>query len=86
LVPEYQDTEPGIIQIASRSISTLLKSGGINDIAVLKDQAVEADFEVKVISVPKSFDVPSEELFDEAYMRALFDVGLEMGRSGIPWE
>ncbi|MBY8976679.1 patatin-like phospholipase family protein [Rhodobacteraceae bacterium NNCM2] len=85
LVPEYAETEPGLLQIASRSVSTLLKSGGINDIAVLKQQATDSDFKTFVIAVPDSFDVPSEELFDEKYMRALFDVGYEMGLNGIPW-
>lgn len=86
LSPEFSPTEAGILQIAQRSISTLLKSGGINDIAVLREQAKQSDFEVRVVAVPDSFNVPSEELFDKVYMRALFDVGEEMGLNGVPWE
>ncbi|MEL6479229.1 MAG: patatin-like phospholipase family protein [Pseudomonadota bacterium] len=86
LGPEYAETEPGIVQIAARSVQTLLKAGGISDIAVLRSQARDADFDVKVIAVPNSFDAPSEELFDVNYMRALYDVGEQMARGGIPWE
>ncbi|MEM7176989.1 MAG: patatin-like phospholipase family protein [Pseudomonadota bacterium] len=85
LVPEYAETEPGILQIAARSVSTLLKSGGINDIAVLNEQAGDADFEVFVIAVPETFNEPSKELFDKTYMQALYNVGYEMGAGGVPW-
>ncbi|MEM0921680.1 MAG: patatin-like phospholipase family protein [Pseudomonadota bacterium] len=86
LGPEYAQTEPGIVQIAARSVQTLLKAGGISDIEVVRKQAQDANFDVKVIAVPDSFNAPSEELFDVNYMRALYDVGETMALDGIPWE
>lgn len=82
---EYAETPPGIFEIAQRSVSTLIKSGGINDIAVLRQQADESGFEVKVVAVPDSFDVPSEELFDINYMRALYDAGEDLVLEGDLW-
>jgi len=42
-------------------------------------------FHVHITNVPKSFDLPSEEVFDKRYMKALYQVGYEKGRSKSPW-
>ncbi|MEM0943929.1 MAG: patatin-like phospholipase family protein [Pseudomonadota bacterium] len=86
LRPEYEETPSGIVQIAQRSVSTLIKSGGINDIAVLEAQAAEGGLDVKKIAVPDGFEAPSEELFDIGYMTALYETGERLGLEGIPWD
>jgi hypothetical protein len=35
--------------------------------------------------IPKEFDVKSEEAFDLAYMRQLYDVGHAQGKAGTAW-
>ena len=40
---------------------------------------------VRVTAVPESFDHPSNELFDPAYMRALYDLGRERALAGEAW-
>ena len=36
--------------------------------------------------IPEDFDAESEEAFDLAYMRKLFDVGYEQGKTGTAWK
>jgi hypothetical protein len=85
LGPDFQTVPPGLVQITSRAISTLIKFGGRNDIALLRQQAVESGFGIKVIAVPESFDVPEQEFFDPVYMQALFAVGQDLGGREDAW-
>ncbi len=85
LTPTYEPLPLGIFDVASRSISTMIKFGGRSDVFLLEDQAREAGFGVKVTAVPDSFVAESRELFDPVYMQALFDVGRRMGASGEAW-
>jgi hypothetical protein len=39
----------------------------------------------RVARVPADFDRVPAELFDPGYMRALFDRGVEAGRTGDGW-
>ena len=39
----------------------------------------------KSIWVPESFTMEETEPFDPVFMKALYQLGLEMGRNGIPW-
>ncbi|MEM9146967.1 MAG: patatin-like phospholipase family protein [Pseudomonadota bacterium] len=83
--PDYEPIPPGIVQIASRSISTMIKFGGRSDIKVLEEQARIAGFGVKVTAVPDSFQAEETELFDPVYMRALFEVGRDMADDPGTW-
>ena len=85
LSPDYAPVEPGLVQIAGRSISTLIKFGGRGDILILGARARDAGYGVKVTAVPESFDMVSEELFDPAYMQALFEVGRDMADDPETW-
>ncbi|MEM9045891.1 MAG: patatin-like phospholipase family protein [Pseudomonadota bacterium] len=85
LGPDFSETPAGILEIAERSLSTLLKYSGNTDLLLLRTQADAAGFKIKIVGVPKEFDVKETELFDPIYMNALFTVGEEMGQTGVPW-
>ncbi|MGF1445189.1 MAG: patatin-like phospholipase family protein [Pikeienuella sp.] len=85
LSPSYEPLPVGLFQIASRSISTMIKFGGRADVAMLEAQAAETGFGVKVTAVPDSFTMEENELFDPEYMQALFEVGRRLGRAGTAW-
>ena len=40
---------------------------------------------VRLASIPMDFEAPHPKPFDRAYMQALYDVGLALGRNGYPW-
>lgn len=85
LNPVYDPIDAGLLPIASRSVSTLLKFAGAADVDVATKQAIEEGFEVKVAAVPACFDVPETELFDPVYMRELFKLGYAQGNGSKPW-
>jgi len=85
LAPDFEPVEPGVVQIAARSVSTLIKSAGVADIAVVEDRVRRAGFGLKVTAVPESFDEVEEELFDIRYMRALYKTGYDAAFEGAPW-
>jgi hypothetical protein len=85
LTPDYQAVQPGLVQIASRSISTMIKFGGRGDIRILEAQARDAGYGLKVTAVPESFEMEANELFDPDYMQALFAVGREMADEPDTW-
>jgi hypothetical protein len=41
---------------------------------------------LNVASVPDSFHQPMRSLFDQQYMKALFDLGVERAKSGAAFE
>lgn len=85
LDPTYQEIQAGIVPIAQRSISTLIKSAGVADAALIQQQAEDAGFGLALTAVPEQFDRQEEELFDPVYMRALYNLGYESALKGMPW-
>ncbi|MEM1383866.1 MAG: patatin-like phospholipase family protein [Pseudomonadota bacterium] len=85
LAPDYEPVTPRVVDIAARSISTLIKTSGRNDVFALEAIARRDGFSMEVTAVPESFNLVEENLFDLAYMRALYDVGYRLGREGRPW-
>ena len=86
LAADFTATEAGIFQIASRSISTLIKSSGVSDVGLVREVAREEGFGLALTAVPEDFDVPENDLFDPVYMRALYRVGYDLAFEGDPWE
>lgn len=85
LDPDYEATPARVVEIAARSISTLIKSAGVADVNLLRDQARAGGFRLAVTAVPEDFDQAENELFDPAYMRALYKTGYKLAFEGNPW-
>jgi predicted acylesterase/phospholipase RssA len=86
LDPSYAETGAGVVPITTRSVSTLLKAAGVADVQVIEAQARRDGWGLNAVSVPASFDVPEAEIFDPAYMGALYETGYAMATEGDPWE
>ena len=85
LVQPWDTVEPRLLPIVRRTISTLLKSQGVGDLAKVYIAAEEHGLDYHLAFVPKEFSAESTETFDPAYMRTLFDLGRTMARDGYPW-
>jgi predicted acylesterase/phospholipase RssA len=81
----YEPTKQKIIPIASRSISSLIRTQGIGDLYRIYSNAQRDGVAYHVTYIPSDFDMESKEAFDTVYMRALYDVGYELGKSGAAW-
>lgn len=85
LNPEPQVVEATTLTIASRAISTLIKSqhwGELYRIWRLADDA-KADF--NLVAVPPSFTKQPKGIVDPEYQKAMYDMAFDLGKTGIPW-
>jgi predicted patatin/cPLA2 family phospholipase len=83
--PDYSPVVLTVDDISERSFSTLIKYHGRSDLANITSLAKRDGFHVHITNVPKNFHVPLNGRFDKAYMRALYKVGYEKGRSISTW-
>jgi hypothetical protein len=81
----HEEVKRGLLQIAARSISTMITSNAIGDIyrMYLVTQRDRVDFNLAYIS--SRFTVPYEKPFEPAYMNALFEFGRNEARTNQPW-
>lgn len=86
VTPEYSTVKPRLASIVGKSISTLIKTQGIGDLYRMYANAHRDGIAFRAIWIPPSFTMKEPSPFDPAYMKALFDLGYEMGIKGIPWE
>jgi predicted acylesterase/phospholipase RssA len=85
LTPEYEAVASNTLAISARSVFTLTKSQSIGDINRIYAMTQRDGAEFRLASIPPSFSVPSTQIFDPNYMKALFQEGYKLGREGEPW-
>lgn len=83
--PEWKEVEPKIIDIAARSLSSLLRTQGLDNLEQVYLTAKRDGFDIYLTSIPDQFNEKSSELFDTAYMKTLVDAGYEAITTGDPW-
>jgi len=85
LQPDFQVVERSTPTILAQSVSMAIKA----DLRVLLDRALVAaqrnGIGFNVASIPANFNAPSRGAFDPDYMKALFKVGYDQGRSANPF-
>lgn len=86
LKERWVGVEPRLISIVSRTVHSLIRDQGIRDLARIYFRAADYGFGYRLASIPESFDAEPKEPFDPEYMRALFDLGYALARSGEPWK
>jgi hypothetical protein len=85
ITPRWESTPRGILNIAGRSIDSLIQTQGIGDLfrIYLTSQRDNIDFNLTYI--PSDFNHPNPGVFDNDYMRALFDRGYQLATHGSIW-
>jgi predicted patatin/cPLA2 family phospholipase len=85
LEPLWEETTNKVVPIATRSLSSLIRTQGLGDLyrIFLTTQRDGLDFNLAII--PPHFQESSKEMFDPEYMKKLFDLGHDMAREGYPW-
>jgi hypothetical protein len=80
-----EEVKRGLVQVATRSISTMISSNAVGDIyrMYLVTQRDRVDFNLAYIS--SRFTTPYDKPFDPVYMNALFEFGRTEILSGTPW-
>lgn len=81
----YQDKIAGLFSITARSLETLIRNQGNGDLYQIYLVTQRDDIDFNLAYIPESFERQSKDLFDGAYMEALFEVGYDLGMAGYPW-
>jgi len=68
-----------------RTIDSMIRTQGIGDLYRMLWQAESDGLDFHLASIPEDFDGASDDFFDPAYMRLLFDLGSELARTGEAW-
>ena len=86
LAPKPEVVKASTISIATRSIDTLIKQQTAGDVLRLYNYAQNNKIEFNYTEIPDDFDMKPDELFDVAYMRALYDIGERAGKAPEIWQ
>ena len=85
LDPEGIAVNRKLLPIAERTISSLIRSQGIGDLYRIFALAERDGLEFNLAYIPKEFDAIPTEMFDPVYMKKLYELAYEMGKSGYQW-
>lgn len=85
LTPDYDERIEGLLSIAERSVHTLIRSQGNSDLYQIYHIARRDGIDYNLAYIPSSFGERAEGLFDQTYIRNLFDLGYRLGNAGYPW-
>jgi hypothetical protein len=83
--PAFQSVQRRLVPIMGRSVSSLIRSQGIGDMALIYFATQRDGVHFNLAHVPDDFAMEPHEVFDPEYMRALFSLGYEAARKGYPW-
>ncbi|MPZ35930.1 MAG: patatin family protein [Rhodospirillales bacterium] len=85
LDPEQAEIERRTITIAGRAIATMLAASGYNDVMRVYFVTKRDGVDYNLAYIGADFKTPRGGLFDQAYMRALFDYGYRQAVAGQAW-
>lgn len=77
--------ERDLFAITGRTITSMIKTMAIGDVARIYLVSRQAGGDFEFVSIPEDFVWEGEEGFDREEMRRLFEVGRELGASGEAW-
>ena len=83
---DWATTERRTMTIAMRAIDSLTRTQGIGDLYRVYATTQRDGVDFNLTYIPPTFTVPHNEMFDTAYMKALYDVGLNAAKAGYSWE
>ncbi len=85
IIDEYETVRPRIGAIGGRAVSALIRGSGIGDAYKLYAISVRDEIDYRVAWIPRETGCVSQEAFDPAYMRCMFDLGAAEQRAGRLW-
>ena len=86
LSPDFYVPERNTVQILSRLIGVVLKVGLKAELMLFAANAQRIGVPIKAAQISDSFQHPAYGLFDEKYMNALYEHGVERARKGTAFE
>jgi hypothetical protein len=85
ILAEPEQIKRGLLSIAGRSLSTVIKAQAGGDLARVWAFAEDQDIKLWYVGIPEDFAAGKRGPFDPEATRRLYDLGLELGRSPDSW-
>jgi hypothetical protein len=82
---DWEQVERKTLSIASRAVSTLIVSNGLNDMFRIYQTTRRDGVGYNLALIGSDFGEPYKGPFDRAYMNKLFDYGKTKAKAGYPW-
>ena len=82
---DFNGVQRKVMPIASRSISSLIRTQGMGDLYLIYALCVRDGNDFKLAYIPSSFDEQAAEDFDPVYMGKLYENGYEAAKNGYDW-
>ncbi len=86
VAPDWKSTKPRLPSIAMRTMSTMIKVQGNDDLFELYAIAQHDGNDFNLAYLPHDLAFKSVGQFDTVYMNKLFDMAFEQARQGYPWK
>jgi hypothetical protein len=83
--PDPEQVDRNLVAISSRAIDTMIKAAVVGDLYRIYAFARRDDISFNYASIPDDYEPQSTELFDQAEMNRLFQIGYQLGMSDNPW-
>ena len=83
--PKCEDVKPQLMDIAIRSIDSLFKAQGVNDLYRLYAYAQSDGQDYNVAYTPRNLPFKPKSEFDTRFMNQLFDYAYNLAKAGYPW-
>ena len=85
LDPDWASVNRDFLTIIERAVSTMIHYLGYNDVVRIYDMTKRDGIDYNLAYIETDFAQKKNELFDPAYMKALFDYAYEKGRNKPVW-
>lgn len=85
MLPSPEKVNRQTLSIATRSISVLVASNGIGDMYRMYANTKRDKVDFNLAYIGDDFAEPYPGMFDQTYMRALFDYGFQKAKKGYTW-
>ena len=82
---DFNGVQRKVMPIASRSISSLIRTQGMGDLYLIYALCVRDGNDFKLAYIPATFDEQAAEDFDPVYMGKLYELGYEAAKNGYDW-
>lgn len=82
----WQEVNRSMLSIGGRSASSMVHTQGLGDLYREYLGAMKFNFDFNLAYIPDTFDGKSEEMFDQNYMRELFEYAYDLAVNGYPWK
>lgn len=85
LGPNWASVKRSTLSIAGQAVSALIAAQGENAVREVYFETKRDGVDFNLAYIPDSFKRKEKAPFEQAYMRALYQVGYDLARKGYPW-